>query len=141
MIKIMILIFYYYYHYHYYYCYYYYHYYYYNYYHRGRFLIDDRPNNGAKEFGKITGQTWIHYGSELFKDWSAVLAHLDLEENNTPIPTTNVRVGVGVLVKNKGQVLVGKFIDHDYDDYCNYGYYYDTHILFLLLLLLLLLLL
>ena len=44
---------------------------------RGALLIDDRPNNGAKEFGEIEGQRWIHFGSEAFPDWHAVLAELD----------------------------------------------------------------
>ena len=36
------------------------------------FLIDDRPNNGAKNFeGK-----WIHFGSEDFPDWSSVIKYL-----------------------------------------------------------------
>ena len=38
----------------------------------GHFLIDDRPNNGAKDF---TGQ-WIHFGSESFPDWQSVTTYL-----------------------------------------------------------------
>ena len=39
---------------------------------KGDILIDDRPNNGAKDFeGK-----WIHFGSEKFPDWSSVIRHL-----------------------------------------------------------------
>lgn len=39
---------------------------------KGDILIDDRPNNGAKDFeGK-----WIHFGSEDFPDWSSVLKYL-----------------------------------------------------------------
>lgn len=39
---------------------------------KGDILIDDRPNNGAKNFeGK-----WIHFGSEDFPDWSSVIKHL-----------------------------------------------------------------
>jgi 5'(3')-deoxyribonucleotidase len=45
---------------------------------RGTYLIDDRPNNGAKEFGEIEGQTWIHFGTEQFPDWDAVLSFLDV---------------------------------------------------------------
>ena len=38
----------------------------------GDYLIDDRPNNGAKEFsGK-----WIHFGSDEFPDWDTVLKYL-----------------------------------------------------------------
>lgn len=38
----------------------------------GDYLIDDRPNNGAKEFsGK-----WIHFRSNEFPDWNAVLNYL-----------------------------------------------------------------
>ena len=44
---------------------------------RGAYLIDDRPNNGAREFGDHPGQEWIHFGSEDFPDWDAVLTHLD----------------------------------------------------------------
>ena len=44
---------------------------------RGAILIDDRPNNGAEEFGEIEGQRWIHFGSEAFPDWDAVLSELD----------------------------------------------------------------
>lgn len=38
----------------------------------GDILIDDRPNNGAKDF---KGQ-WIHFGSEKFPDWPMVLDYL-----------------------------------------------------------------
>ena len=58
---------------------------------RGRYLIDDRPNNGAakekepfapkskgivKGFGDYDGQEWIHFGSKEFPDWEAVLDYL-----------------------------------------------------------------
>ncbi len=36
---------------------------------KGDILIDDRPNNGAKDFeGK-----WIQFGTEEFPDWNAIL--------------------------------------------------------------------
>lgn len=39
---------------------------------RGDFLVDDRPNNGAKDFeGEL-----IAFGSEEFPDWSVVLPYL-----------------------------------------------------------------
>lgn len=39
---------------------------------RGHFLVDDRPNNGAKDFeGEL-----IVFGSEAFPDWGAVLPYL-----------------------------------------------------------------
>lgn len=38
----------------------------------GDFLIDDRGKNGTSEF---RGE-WIHFGSERFPDWDAVLEHL-----------------------------------------------------------------
>lgn len=38
----------------------------------GDYLIDDRPNNGAKNF---TGE-WIHFGSKRFPDWLAVTEYL-----------------------------------------------------------------
>jgi len=38
----------------------------------GDYLIDDRPNNGAKDFsGK-----WIHFGSKEFPDWTMVTKYL-----------------------------------------------------------------
>ena len=43
---------------------------------RGAYLIDDRPNNGAREFGEHAGQEWIHFGSEDFPDWETVLTYL-----------------------------------------------------------------
>lgn len=45
---------------------------------RGDFLIDDRPDrNGAAEFADHnTGGETLHFGSERFPDWPAVLAHL-----------------------------------------------------------------
>ena len=43
---------------------------------RGKYLIDDRDKNGAKEFGTYEGQEWIHFGSEKFQDWDAILAYL-----------------------------------------------------------------
>lgn len=39
---------------------------------KGDILIDDRPNNGAKDFDGI----WIQFGSEEFPDWNAVLHYL-----------------------------------------------------------------
>jgi len=39
---------------------------------KGDILIDDRPNNGAKDFD---GE-WIHFGSKSFPDWSSVIKHL-----------------------------------------------------------------
>lgn len=38
----------------------------------GDYLIDDRPNNGAKNF---QGE-WIHFKTELFPDWPAVMDYL-----------------------------------------------------------------
>lgn len=38
----------------------------------GDILIDDRPNNGAKDFKGL----WIHFGSEIFPDWPSVLNFL-----------------------------------------------------------------
>jgi len=39
---------------------------------RGDYLVDDRPTNGADRF---EGE-WIHFGSEQFPDWQAVLDYL-----------------------------------------------------------------
>lgn len=39
---------------------------------KGDFLIDDRGKNGTSEF---EGE-WIHFGSDRFPDWSAVLEYL-----------------------------------------------------------------
>jgi len=39
---------------------------------RGDFLVDDRPNNGADRFA---GE-WIHFGSDRFPDWPAVVDYL-----------------------------------------------------------------
>ncbi|HOP45008.1 MAG TPA: hypothetical protein PLA11_15915 [Flavobacteriales bacterium] len=38
----------------------------------GHYLIDDRPNNGAKDF---RGE-WLQFGGERFPDWLAVLGYL-----------------------------------------------------------------
>ncbi len=38
----------------------------------GDYLIDDRPNNGAKDF---KGE-WIHFGSEKFPNWNEVVKYL-----------------------------------------------------------------
>ena len=43
---------------------------------RGRWLIDDRPNNGADKFDLHDGQEWIHFGSNDFPDWDSVLRYL-----------------------------------------------------------------
>jgi 5'(3')-deoxyribonucleotidase len=39
---------------------------------KGDILIDDRPNNGAKDF---EGE-WIHFGSKTFPDWKSVIKYL-----------------------------------------------------------------
>ncbi|SMO48339.1 5' nucleotidase, NT5C type [Gracilimonas mengyeensis] len=39
----------------------------------GDYLIDDLPWNGAKEFKG----TWIHFGSDAFPDWEAILQKLE----------------------------------------------------------------
>jgi len=39
---------------------------------KGDILIDDRPNNGAKDF---EGE-WIHFGSDDYPDWNMVLSYL-----------------------------------------------------------------
>lgn len=38
----------------------------------GDYLIDDRKNNGASEFG---GE-WLHFGSEQFPNWNMVINYL-----------------------------------------------------------------
>ncbi len=38
----------------------------------GDYLIDDRPNNGAKDF---KGE-WIHFGSDSFPGWNSVIEYL-----------------------------------------------------------------
>jgi 5'-nucleotidase len=52
---------------------------------RGAYLIDDRPNNGAQEFGQEEDQTWIRFGekwanhedqTDVCLDWDAVLKRL-----------------------------------------------------------------
>lgn len=43
----------------------------------GDYLIDDRGKNGTSEF---KGE-WIHFGSERFPDWNAVVAYL-LDQDN-----------------------------------------------------------
>jgi 5'(3')-deoxyribonucleotidase len=43
---------------------------------RGHYLVDDRPNNGAEEFGDVPGQEWIHFGHEQFPSWAEVVAYL-----------------------------------------------------------------
>jgi 5'(3')-deoxyribonucleotidase len=43
---------------------------------RGHYLVDDRPNNGAEEFGKVPGQKWIHFGHEPFRSWAEVQGFL-----------------------------------------------------------------
>lgn len=43
---------------------------------RGNYLIDDSEKNGTKDF---EGE-WIHFGSERFPDWDAVLKYLLDEE-------------------------------------------------------------
>ena len=41
---------------------------------KGDILIDDRPNNGAKDFEG----TWIQFGTEEFPDWNSILKYLQL---------------------------------------------------------------
>lgn len=42
----------------------------------GAYLIDDRPNHGAAEFGNH----WIHFGSQRFPDWKSVVEYLMSQE-------------------------------------------------------------
>jgi len=46
---------------------------------RGHYLVDDRPNNGAEEFGEVPGQKWIQFGHEPFRSWAEVVAYLRLQ--------------------------------------------------------------
>ncbi len=43
---------------------------------RGDYLIDDRPNNGAEEFGQELDQEWIQFGHGNHKGWAEVVAYL-----------------------------------------------------------------
>ncbi len=43
---------------------------------RGHYLVDDRPNNGAEEFGDVPGQEWVQFGHEQFPSWAEVVAYL-----------------------------------------------------------------
>lgn len=44
---------------------------------RGDFLIDDRDRNGAAQFADHNpGAEWLHFGSERFPDWPAVVEYL-----------------------------------------------------------------
>lgn len=43
---------------------------------RGHYLVDDRPNNGAEDFGKVPDQEWIQFGHEPFHSWPEVVAYL-----------------------------------------------------------------
>ena len=44
---------------------------------KGDFLIDDRSRNGAAEFPEHNpGGQWLHFGSEEFPGWEAVLSYL-----------------------------------------------------------------
>ena len=43
---------------------------------RGHFLVDDRPNNGAEEFGRMPGQEWIQFGCGDHAEWSKVTEYL-----------------------------------------------------------------
>ena len=42
---------------------------------KGDILIDDRPNNGAKDFEG----NWIQFGTEEFPDWNSILKHLQIK--------------------------------------------------------------
>lgn len=42
---------------------------------KGDILIDDRPNNGAKDFEG----NWIQFGTEEFPDWRSILKHLQIK--------------------------------------------------------------
>ncbi len=46
----------------------------------GDFLVDDRKENGAKDF---SGE-WLHFGKESFPDWQAVLAYLRQQAQAAP---------------------------------------------------------
>lgn len=46
---------------------------------RGSYLIDDRPNNGARDF---EGE-WIHFGSKEYPDWNSVYTYLMLKKNQS----------------------------------------------------------
>jgi 5'(3')-deoxyribonucleotidase len=43
---------------------------------RGHYLVDDRPNNGAEEFGQEPDQEWIQFGHEAFHSWVEVVTYL-----------------------------------------------------------------
>jgi 5'-nucleotidase len=43
---------------------------------RGGFLVDDSTKNGAGEFAAASGSGFIHFGTERFPDWPAVMAYM-----------------------------------------------------------------
>lgn len=44
---------------------------------RGDFLVDDRHRNGAAQFADHNpGGEWLHFGSDRFPDWPAIVAYL-----------------------------------------------------------------
>lgn len=42
----------------------------------GHFLVDDRVENGAQEFGLKSGSEHIHFGQVDFPDWNSIVEHL-----------------------------------------------------------------
>lgn len=43
----------------------------------GHFLVDDRVENGAKEFGERPGSEHIHFGHGAFSSWGPVVDYLE----------------------------------------------------------------
>lgn len=46
----------------------------------GDYLIDDSPNNGAKDFGKQAGGEWLQFGSDRFPGWNEILGYIMKKE-------------------------------------------------------------
>jgi hypothetical protein len=77
---------------------------------KGDYLVDDRPNHGAEQF---EGE-WIHFGSNRFPDWNAVVAYLTQgEETDSSDYEAELERVTDAVVKRINQKL-GLLVRGDY---------------------------
>ena len=73
---------------------------------QGDYLIDDRENNGTKDFA---GE-WIKFGSEKFPDWASVLDYLLQAEKKSSLDEILDEIGRSSLLTHEEELVLLKAV-------------------------------